>query len=316
MRHNLQLQQGQVSDQILSCMPLNNNPNSTIGLSDFTQSDIKNPLKTLTPPQNTLNIAAAAAAAAMLSTTSGSLFGRPITASSPSSSSHLHPSNNSASPSFENRQQLPPQPDAIAAGSMMSATALLQKAAQMGATASTKMTSMAGTPFGGMINLQKNSSSSNDYQQLQADQSQFLNQFFDQNGGAESEVMQEMGMFSGLFDQNHGLFIKNMEQHHGNRNSNNNNNNNNFFVAKTTNPGLSSSTVSTPRNGKTDTMTVDFLGIGGARPGNFHGQQQQQQQQETFDGMNISHPKMQGFSSFEHHISRGQATMEKTMWEA
>ncbi|KAJ9681923.1 hypothetical protein PVL29_018014 [Vitis rotundifolia] len=291
MRRNLQIQ-GQVSE-LLSSMPLNNNPTSTMGLSEFTHSDSKNHLKTLPHepmpvPPKPLNMAAAG----MFSTTPGSLFGCPITASSPSSSSRLQLSANSSSPRFENGQQLPPPP----ASTLMSATALLQKAAQMGATASTKMnnsptkgfvTSMAPTPFGGIL-LQKNSSS-NDHH-LQADQTQFLNQLFYQNDGAESEVMSEMGMFSGLFDQNHGLF-KNME-HHEHSNSNN------ILAAKTTNPGLSS----TPRNGKTDTMTVDFLGIGGARPGNFHGQQQQQQ--------------MQGFSSFEQHISHGQAAMEKTMWEA
>lgn len=303
MRRNLQIQ-GQVSE-LLSSMPLNNNPNSTMGLSEFTHSDSKNHLKTLPHepmpvPPKPLNMAAAG----MFSTTSGSLFGCPITASSPSSSSRLQLSTNSSSPSFENGQQLPPPP----ASTLMSATALLQKAAQMGATASTKMnnsptkgfvTSMAPNPFGGIL-LQKNSSS-NDHH-LQADPTQFLNQFFYQNDGAESEVMSEMGMFSGLFDQNHGLF-KNME-HHEHSNSNN------ILAAKTTNPGLSS----TPRNGKTDTMTVDFLGIGGARPGNFHGQQQQQQ--EMFEGMNINHPRMQGFSSFEQHIAHGQAAMEKTMWEA
>ena len=191
----------------------------------------------------------------------------------------------------------------------MSATALLQKAAQMGATASAKMTSMAetetATPFGGML-LQMNGSSSNDHHHFQADQTHFLNQLFNQN-----EVMNEMGMFSGLFDQNHGLF-KNMEQHNEYSNSNN------ILVGKTTvNPGLSSSsTTTTTRNGKTDTMTVDFLGIGGARPGNFHGQQQQLQHQERFEGMTTIHPKMQGFSSFEQNLSHGQATMEKTMWEA
>ncbi|RVW83094.1 Protein indeterminate-domain 2 [Vitis vinifera] len=249
MRRNLQIQ-GQVSE-LLSSMPLNNNPNSTMGLSEFTHSDSKNHLKTLPHepmpvPPKPLNMAAAG----MFSTTSGSLFGCPITASSPSSSSRLQLSTNSSSPSFENGQQLPPPP----ASTLMSATALLQKAAQMGATASTKMnnsppkgfvTSMAPTPFGGIL-LQKNSSS-NDHH-LQADPTQFLNQFFYQNDGAESEVMSEMGMFSGLFDQNHGLF-KNME-HHEHSNSNN------ILAAKTTNPGLSS----TPRNGKTDTMTVDFWG--------------------------------------------------------
>lgn len=298
MRHSLQI------SEFLSSLPLKS-PNSTMGLSDFSQSDTKNHLKTLPPhdhmslPPKTLSMAAAG----LLSSTSRSPFGCSIAASSSSSSSSLlQLCPDSSSTSFENGQK-PPLP---VAASLMSATALLQKAAQMGATASTKMnnsliegfgTNMAPTQFGEAL---LTNSIQYDHH-LQADQTQYLNQMFDQNGGAESEVMNEMGMFSVLFDQNHGVF-KNMEPEHGSRN--------NIFAAKTANqPGLS-----TPRNGKPDTMTVDFLGVGAAGPGNFH-EQMRQQRQDILEVMTINHPRMKGFSSFEEQVSHGEAAMEKAMWE-
>lgn len=113
---------------------------------------------------------------------------------------------------------------------------------------------------------------------------QLENSFFGANNYAQ------MGMYGGLlFDphQNNGL-LKNMEQ---------DNNGNSSKL------GLRGTNVSGG-----DTLTVDFLGIGGSanvnRPEDFHGQQkqqhdqhqQQQQDQLGFGGIDDDHLRMQRFN--------------------
>ncbi|KAM5561217.1 zinc finger protein GAI-ASSOCIATED FACTOR 1 [Rosa sericea] len=153
----------------------------------------------------------------------------------------------------------------------LSATELLQKAAQMGATMSSNNSSgmsMAPSTYGDFpsyVNnrfMQHKDGNSIPVQETSS-------QFFGASNG-------NMGMFSGLlFDQSNGVLMKNMEQSVNGRNNNNNNNNNN------TSNGFSLHGKNVSSGG--DTMTVDFLGIGrgrggggGNRPETFHDQQQRQ----------------------------------------
>ncbi|KAF8394549.1 hypothetical protein HHK36_020760 [Tetracentron sinense] len=314
--------QGQVSE-LMSPIPINNNTNTGIGISDFNPSVAKNPLKLsheLMPIQlKPLNMAGGMFSSSFgvprsISSSSSCLQ---LSANSPSSFDSLHDSKNGLQ---------------LEGLTHISATALLQKAAHIGATASSNInspmlqksfvTGMAAVPhlrYGGM--LQHNSSY--DHIQSQTHQSQlvgmdgggFTNQFLQKGpqqkmsqffDTAESSAMTDMGMFSALFMggyQNHG-FLKNTENEISSSTS--------MLQGRTANPGLGIPTTGPSRfsgNGNGDTMTVDFLGIGGSRPVNLH----QQQQGLEFEAM--SQQRLQGLHSLQQQFSHGQAAMEKPIWD-
>lgn len=283
--------QGQVSN-LVSSMPINNNPNQSPIVSDFNHLDTKIPLSL---PHELMPMPPKPSGS-MFSTSTTGLFGGPRSMST-STSSSLQLNANSSTIFEGNGHHL-------AGSASMSATALLQKAAQMGATATTNVnspmmqkgfvTNMAPSTFGAMQT--QNSQS----QVTDGDHGGYVNQFFNANGGVENSVMNDMSMFTGVLDQNSALF-KNMEH--------DSSNNKNGFRGANSNPGLSTHTSGANPSGLSrfsgDVMTVDFLGIGGSRPRNLHGQQNQEME---FSG--ISRPRMQGFNHFEQ-----QAALEKPMWD-
>ncbi|GFY98733.1 indeterminate(ID)-domain 5 [Actinidia rufa] len=65
--------------------------------------------------------------------------------------------------------------------------------------------------------------------------------------------------------------------------------------------------------GGIDKMTVDFLGIGGPRPRNWHEQQQQQQQRLELE--ETSGHRTQVMNHFQEQLSQGETAMEKSMWD-
>ncbi|KAF8387807.1 hypothetical protein HHK36_026465 [Tetracentron sinense] len=324
--------QGQVSE-LMSPIPVNSTTNISIGMSEF--NHIEAPFRSLTNDLMPLPLKSGG----MLSSSASILFGGPRNISS--SSSCLQLSANSLT-SFDGLHDSKngSQP---AGSALMSATALLQKAAQMGATASSNInspmmhksfvTSMAGPDqlsglrppsFGGMQQL--NSSYINHIQPqtgqshlvgiggegitdqfLQKDPQEMSSQFLDTTASAESSMMNDMGMFSGLFmgnDQHHA-FLKDME--------NENSSSTIMLQGRTANSGLGIPNRTRRsrfgRDGGGDVTTVDFLGIGGSRQANLHDQQQ------GLEFEAISQQRLQEMHPFQQQLSHEQAAMEKSMWD-
>ncbi|XWS58170.1 hypothetical protein CRYUN_Cryun08bG0011900 [Craigia yunnanensis] len=287
--------QGQVTDQLIPAIPINNNPNtSSMNVSDPFSQDTKSPLQPLSMAGN------------MFSNSPGNLFGGAKSHVSNSSSSCLQLNANSST-LFDGNGHL------FSDSASMSATALLQKAAQMGATASTGSlnsplmgksfsTSMAPPSFVA-IQTQNNNQS-----QILGGDAGFTNQFmqksqqeiqsviFNANAGVDqSSDVNNMEMFSGLFDQNNAL-LKSLEN--GQRGA-------------SSNSGLSTPRTTGLSGFSGDMMTVDFLGIGGSRPRILlekHQHHQQQQDLDHFGG--IGQARLKGLSHFQQH-----AALEKPMWK-
>jgi hypothetical protein len=281
--------QGQAVSELISSIPINNNPRSSSGLtSGFDQTDhhhhhdAKSPLSL---PQKPLNM------------TAGNLFSNNPRSLSSSSPHSLQPSMNSSS-IFEGNGHLFP------GSALMSATALLQKAAQMGATASASgmncqlmqnnfVTSMAPPSFGAMQPQMNDQSFANQFIDQKGGQHEISPQFLNANGMLDNLGLSNMAMLNGLLDQNNAL-LKNMK-HDSSINSNINvlhgGNSNGATVSR-------------------DMTTVDFLGLGGGalRRGNsYEKQQQKQKDQMGFEGIG---QRIQGLSHFQQ-----QALMEKSIWE-
>ncbi|ERN16976.1 hypothetical protein AMTRI_Chr02g264880 [Amborella trichopoda] len=251
--------QGQVSELMSSmAMPPSMAMSTTdsimgTGLSDFTNQDTKNPLKPLSPhelmpmPLKTLpNII-------FSTSSSGSMF-------SPRASSMSLNMNQGAA--------------------HMSATALLQKAAQMGATASSNI----GPPviprtFPGQLITQSDQtqllgidtgfSSFGSKKPLEMNSSQFFD---------PPSEMSDMGVFStsaGLFMGDHNQYQKGLGSE--NNSASNLSDNNSFLNSRNQVQGAlkmgrfgRGSEIGSDRNG--DRMTVDFLGVGGNMHNFHHGQ--------------------------------------------
>ncbi|KAI4301778.1 hypothetical protein L6164_035025 [Bauhinia variegata] len=250
---------------LVSSLPMDTNPNpQQIGASEFKHPDIKTvvPVPHQLMPMPTKPFDMVGAGGALLA-------GRDT--SSPS----LQLSSNSLNVFDEIRHQLVGSPH-------MSATALLQKAAQMGAIVSTSsstnpslaekgfVTSMAPPSFGA-LQPQNGSSFFNHFVQNGQHQQDIPSQYFSGNNGmpAGNVGMNSVDMFNAILDQSKAL-SKIIEQ---NRDSNNGV----LHGGGAINSG-SSLGAGTKESG--DVTTLDFLGIGGGGDGggahgDFYGQQEE-----------------------------------------
>ncbi|KAJ1412644.1 Zinc finger C2H2-type [Sesbania bispinosa] len=310
--------QSQMPD-LMSSLPLKASSNTA---SEFNDYDPKNSLRS--PPQELVPIPFRSMGGGMFSTNAGALFGGPKTMSPSSSSLQLS--------SNINYLQDSKNGGLISGTAQMSATALLQKAAQMGATASNSVnspmmqkgfvSSMAGPdqvpsirpPFSGAI-LQHNHPSYDHFpphpdlsniagvsgggaftNQLFQKGQEEASQLFDTNTTAGS-TMNDIGMFSQMSMGNHHNpeLMKNVEHSsliHG-RNV------------------VESNTMEPPRFGGSDMTTVhDFLGIGGStsRAASLHDPQQQRLEA-------LSHQRLEIMNHFHHHLPHEDSAMEKPIWD-
>ncbi|KAF5186543.1 indeterminate-domain [Thalictrum thalictroides] len=304
--------QGQVPD-FLSPMPPSTS--STLGISEFHQTDQKNPLKSLPHDLMPMPLKSLNMAGGMFSSSTGTLYNGLRSMSSTASCLQLSPNTSSSFDGLHNSKTS----RQISGSAHMSATALLQKAAQMGATASsninspmmqksfvTSMTSpdqisgMRPSTFGGIMDSSMQQHSNNSYDHMQSqqtDQTQlvgndggaFINQFLHNNIKDPKDMApqfmdtpvgaeNDMGVYSGLFMSGG----EGSDQHHG-FSKNMGHENGSMFQGKSSStgvgiPGSGRNTTGLSRfsgNGGGDVMTVDFLGVGGSRSANFHEQHHQ-----------------------------------------
>ncbi|GFZ19537.1 hypothetical protein Acr_28g0002420 [Actinidia rufa] len=234
----------------------------------------------------------------MFSTASGPLFCSPRSVPSLSSSLQLSPNTG-----FNYLQESKNNGPVSTGSAHMSATALLQKAAQIGSTASNSnvnspMTqkNFVSTMAPSYGSMQQHDSS---YEPFQSTSNQ--SGLVAINGGGL--IVSEMGLFGGMLMGGCG--------DHGNEDSDRSSL---IQVRGLAGPNVTGTTrLSGAGGGGNNVMTVDFLGVGGeSRPLNLHEQQEKALDLEAL----TSQQRMQMMNnSFQEHIIRGEPPMEKTIWD-
>lgn len=324
------LQSQHMNDQLMSSNLLDSKNNGLMGLPNFNNYEPQNSVKFLPQELAPMSFKPSNMSGGMFSSSSGTLFGNPQVGSSSSSGLQLSSSNGPAPYGCFQRDNT----DGGLLAAHMSATALLQKAAQMGASASNGInspmmqksfiTSMAGpdhlnsprprptSPYG----LQRVSP----YDNFQGSHTQTTiaginvlsegynpfqkpspHEVFGSDHGREPKpVMNDIGSYSQTLtggDQIN-VFAKNGEDHVDIDDDYSN------LIDGRSNSSIGRNSKKL-RNGGNDTLTVDFLGVGASRPLNI------QEQQHRFSGFESTSHVMNPFQQLVHGES---STHEKPIW--
>ncbi|XP_057743725.1 zinc finger protein GAI-ASSOCIATED FACTOR 1-like [Arachis stenosperma] len=322
------LQNEQVSD-LIATMPLSNS-----NASELNSNNHNNPLRTLSQeivPVPFKSMSIGGGIFSPTSSSSGTLFGGPKSMHPlPTSSSSLQLSSNNST-GFNYFQDSSKNLGLVSSSAHMSATALLQKAAQMGAAASSNsinspmmqkpfVTTMAGPDqvSGAATAMQhhnRNNPPSYDHHfNQQADQffhkrQQEMPLIFEANNNSNdgSTTNNDIGMLSTMFmgsDHNTQEVGATSLVHERDLAEGNNQ-------------------MGAPRFGVSNDMKTvhDFLGVGGSTSratGNLHEPQRHhhhQQEQQRLELEALSQQRLPLINHFQHHIPHGDSTMEKSVWD-
>ncbi|KAK4281065.1 hypothetical protein QN277_012604 [Acacia crassicarpa] len=328
-RVNQGLQNHQVADLMLT-MPLT------------TSSDFNYPLRPISQDLSPSPFNPISMGGPMFSTTSPSLFAGPKPISTTSSSA-LQLSSNTSSPTFSyfpaDSKNMGPNP-MFSGSTQMSATALLQKAAQMGASASTNSidspmmqrnlvtSTMAGPDHNNVSSIHKppfSAADSSSYDQpnmagisgagpltnrlFQNKAPQEISELFDATSAAAAagSAITDMGEFGQIFlasDQNQGFMMKNNVERENNRTTTSSSLMMHERDVREENPMGPNNNMATVH---------DFLGVGGGSA-NFH--EPDQQQRLEFEAMN--HQRVSSVMNHfhqHHNLPRGNSHLDKTIWD-
>nr|XP_043638408.1 zinc finger protein GAI-ASSOCIATED FACTOR 1-like [Erigeron canadensis] len=317
------LQSQQMTDHYTPSLAMNTGDSMSMELPEFGNYNLKSPLK-LQPQEISMPYEAMNVSRGLFSSSSGTLLSNPRGV--PSSTSGLDLSSSNGQLGFGN---LPQETRAGGPFSVsmahMSATALLQKAAQIGATASnvinssmmqkSYVTSMAGpdqtnsdgpSPTPSYFDVQGSFhnilTQPEGYNALQKPNPQDTYGPGPKPILGSDPVMNDTGTYSEMLKRgDQCLGLMNMGHEDGK-------DNNSDLIQSRDDSGI---VRGVPGNkvGGNETMTVDFLGIGGSRSLLM----QEQRRFGSFEAAGLQH--MQAMNPFQQLINHDSSTHEKPIWE-
>ncbi|XP_027938349.1 zinc finger protein GAI-ASSOCIATED FACTOR 1-like [Vigna unguiculata] len=288
--------------ELMATMPLSNSPNNAVAELNNNYESSKRPLKSLSQEHVVpMALKSMNMRGCMSSTTSATLFGGPKNMSLPSSSTlQLSPNNPHTFNYFQDSK------NAAASSAHMSATALLQKAAQMGAAATNNSINFPTMMHKSFVSAITGPSSYHPFHHQShmagiSAAGAFTDHFFHKGHQQMSPILDsntsDMGIFGAMF-----MGSDHVEQEVGGSSSS-------LIHRRDVSEGTS-------RFGGGDMTTVhDFLGVGGAtsRAGSLHEAEKQQQQSLELEA--LTQQRLQMVNHFHHHLPHGDSAVEKSVWD-